>query len=216
MVKVFRKIGKSLFWRCQAFVVFETIWNNFQLHIYTKEVHQFKYAWNKTYSVIVMLKRPLLHRVVECLFMFFWYQSATLCYSYSSCDSDTSLLLVVYMTVFITLCWQTNKLWSYAVWRDLFCRQPLTKTSSFRLHHPLLPTALLLLLASGNMNVSAQNVWRRVQEERNVLRTIKKRKVQLRWSHLRRNCLLKHVVERMRNLRIEVTGRRKQLQDDGP
>jgi len=81
LVKVFRKIGKPLFWRCLSFVVFEIIYNNLQRRIYRREIHQFKYAWNKTYCVFVILKRRLLHRLVECLLMLFWYKSTTVCYS---------------------------------------------------------------------------------------------------------------------------------------
>jgi hypothetical protein len=58
-------------------------------------------------------------------------------------------------------------------------------------------------------------VERRVNEESNVLRTIKKRKVQLSWPHFRMNCLLKHVVGERKD-RIEVTGRRRQLLDGRP
>jgi hypothetical protein len=60
-------------------------------------------------------------------------------------------------------------------------------------------------------------VLHRVKEERNVLRTIKRRANWL--GHiLHRNCLLKHIIEVKVKGRIEVTGtggrRRKQLLDD--
>jgi hypothetical protein len=53
-----------------------------------------------------------------------------------------------------------------------------------------------------------------VEEERNIIHTIKRRKANWIGHILRRNCLLKHVIEG----RIEMTGRRgrrrKQLLDD--
>jgi hypothetical protein len=58
----------------------------------------------------------------------------------------------------------------------------------------------------------------RVKEERNIVRTIKRRKANWIGHILRRNCLLKHVIERKLEGRIEMTGRRgrrrKQLLDD--
>ena len=58
----------------------------------------------------------------------------------------------------------------------------------------------------------------RVKEERNILHTIKKRKVNWIGHILGRNCLLKHVIEGKIKGRIEVTRRqvrrRNLLQDD--
>jgi hypothetical protein len=58
----------------------------------------------------------------------------------------------------------------------------------------------------------------RVKEERNILHTIKRRKANWIGHILRRNCLLKHVIEGKLQGRIETTGRRgrrrKQLLDD--
>jgi hypothetical protein len=57
-------------------------------------------------------------------------------------------------------------------------------------------------------------VLHRVQEERNIPHTIKRRKANWTGNILRRNCIVKHAIEG----RIEVTGRRgrrrKQLLDD--
>jgi hypothetical protein len=62
--------------------------------------------------------------------------------------------------------------------------------------------------------VRNENVLHSVKEERNILLTIKKRKANWIGHILRRNCLLKHVIEG----KIEVTGRRgrrrMQLLDD--
>jgi hypothetical protein len=67
-------------------------------------------------------------------------------------------------------------------------------------------------------NVVLQEVLHRVKEERNILHTIKRRKANWISHILRRNCLLKHVIERKLEGRIEMTGRRgrrrKQLLDD--
>jgi hypothetical protein len=56
------------------------------------------------------------------------------------------------------------------------------------------------------------------KEERNILHTIKRRKANWIGHILRRNCLLKHVIEGKLEGRIEMTGRcgrrRKQLLDD--
>jgi hypothetical protein len=61
-------------------------------------------------------------------------------------------------------------------------------------------------------------VSQRVKEERNILHTIKRRMVNWIGHILRRNCLIKHVIEGMIEGRVEVTGRRgrrlKQLLDD--
>jgi hypothetical protein len=52
------------------------------------------------------------------------------------------------------------------------------------------------------------DVLPRVKEERNILPTIKIRKANWIGIILRRNCLLKHVIEGKIEGRIEVTGRR--------
>jgi hypothetical protein len=61
-------------------------------------------------------------------------------------------------------------------------------------------------------------VLHRVKEEKNILHTIKRRMANWIGHILRRNCLLRHVVERKTEGTIEVTGRRerrrKQLLDD--
>jgi hypothetical protein len=68
--------------------------------------------------------------------------------------------------------------------------------------------------------VRNEEVLHRVKEERNILhtRTIKRRKANWIGHILRRNCLLKHVIEGKFEGRIEMTGRRgrrrKQLLDD--
>jgi hypothetical protein len=66
--------------------------------------------------------------------------------------------------------------------------------------------------------VRNEEVLHRVKEERNILRTIKRRKANCVGHILRRNCLLKHVIEGKLEERIELTGRRgrrrKQLLDD--
>jgi hypothetical protein len=66
--------------------------------------------------------------------------------------------------------------------------------------------------------VRSDEVLRRVKEERNILHTIKRRKVNWVGHILRRNCLLKHVIEGKCEGRIAMTGRRgrwrKQLLDD--
>jgi hypothetical protein len=58
----------------------------------------------------------------------------------------------------------------------------------------------------------------RVKEERNIVHTIKRRKANWFGYILRRNCLLKQVIEGKLEGRIEMTGRRgtrrKQLLDD--
>jgi len=48
----------------------------------------------------------------------------------------------------------------------------------------------------------------RVKEEKTILRTINKRKASWIGHILRRNCLLKYVIEGKIERRIEVTGRR--------
>jgi hypothetical protein len=66
--------------------------------------------------------------------------------------------------------------------------------------------------------VRNEEVLHRVKEERNILHTIKSRKANWIGHILRRNCLLKHVIEGKLEGRIEITGRRgrrcKQLLDD--
>jgi hypothetical protein len=66
--------------------------------------------------------------------------------------------------------------------------------------------------------VRNEEVLHRVKEEGNILRTIKRRKANWIGHILRRNCLLKHIIEGKLKGRIEMTGRRrrrrKQLMDD--
>jgi hypothetical protein len=66
--------------------------------------------------------------------------------------------------------------------------------------------------------VRNEEVLHRVKEERNILHTIKRRTANWIGHILRRNCLLKHVIEGQLEGRIEMTGRRgrrrKQLLDD--
>jgi hypothetical protein len=66
--------------------------------------------------------------------------------------------------------------------------------------------------------VRNEEVLHRVKEERNILHIIKRRKANWIGHILRRNCLLKHVIEGKLKGRIDVTGRRgtrrKQLLDD--
>jgi hypothetical protein len=66
--------------------------------------------------------------------------------------------------------------------------------------------------------VRNEEVLHRVTEERNIVHTIKGRKANWIGHILRRNCLLKHVIEGKLEGRIEMTGRlrrrRKQLLDD--
>jgi hypothetical protein len=54
----------------------------------------------------------------------------------------------------------------------------------------------------------------RVSEQRNILHEIRKRKSDWIGHILRRNCLLKEVIEGKIKGRIEVTRRRKKLLDD--
>jgi hypothetical protein len=65
--------------------------------------------------------------------------------------------------------------------------------------------------------VRNEEVLHRVKDERNILHTIKRRKATWIGHILRRNCLLKHVIEGKLEGRIEMTGRRgrsrKQLLD---
>jgi hypothetical protein len=66
--------------------------------------------------------------------------------------------------------------------------------------------------------VGNRDVLHGVKEERDILHTIKRRKSNWIGHILRRNCLLKHVIEGKLKGRIDVTGRRgtrrKQLLDD--
>jgi hypothetical protein len=66
--------------------------------------------------------------------------------------------------------------------------------------------------------VRNEEVLHRVKEDRNVIHTINRRKANWIGHILCRNCLLKHVIERNIEGRIEVTGRRgrrcKQLLND--
>src|SRR5215510_8259351 len=56
--------------------------------------------------------------------------------------------------------------------------------------------------------VRNEEVLRRVNEDRNILHTIKRRKGNWIGHILRRNCLLKHVIEGKIEGRVEVMGRR--------
>jgi hypothetical protein len=66
--------------------------------------------------------------------------------------------------------------------------------------------------------VRNEEVLHRVKEERNIVHTIKRRKANGIGHILRRNCLLKHVIEGKLEGRIQMTGtrrrRRKQLLGD--
>jgi hypothetical protein len=66
--------------------------------------------------------------------------------------------------------------------------------------------------------VKNEDLLHRAKKERNILHTIKRRKVKWIGHILRRNCLLKYVIEGKVKERIEVMGRRrrrsKQLLDD--
>jgi hypothetical protein len=53
-----------------------------------------------------------------------------------------------------------------------------------------------------------EEVLHRVKEERNILHTIKRRKANWIGHIMRRNCLLKHVIEGKVEGRLELTGRR--------
>jgi hypothetical protein len=56
--------------------------------------------------------------------------------------------------------------------------------------------------------VRNEEVLHRVKEERNIVHTIKRRKANWIGHILRRNCLLKRVIEGKLEGRIEMTGRR--------
>jgi hypothetical protein len=68
--------------------------------------------------------------------------------------------------------------------------------------------------------VRNEEVLQRVKEDRNILHTVKRRKANWIGHILRRNCLLKHVIEGKLERRMKVTGRRrrrrrrKQVLDD--
>jgi hypothetical protein len=57
--------------------------------------------------------------------------------------------------------------------------------------------------------VRNEEVLHRVKEERNILHTVKRRKANWICHILRRNCLIKHVIEGKLEGRIGVTGRRR-------
>jgi hypothetical protein len=71
---------------------------------------------------------------------------------------------------------------------------------------------------SWSDRVRNEEVLHRVKLYRNIVHTIKRRKANWIGNILRRNCLLKHVIEGKLEGRIEMTGRRgrrsKQLLDD--
>jgi len=56
--------------------------------------------------------------------------------------------------------------------------------------------------------VRNEEVLQRVKEERNILPAVKRRKPNWIGDILRRNCLLKHVIEGQIEGRVEVTGKR--------
>jgi hypothetical protein len=79
------------------------------------------------------------------------------------------------------------------------------------------PFPSIAALISWTDRMKTEEAFRRVQEEKNILHTSKRRKAE-RFGHiLRKNCLLKHVIEGKTQTRTEVTGRRgrrgKQLLD---
>jgi hypothetical protein len=63
-------------------------------------------------------------------------------------------------------------------------------------------------------HVRNEEVLLRVSEQRNILHEIRKRKANWIGHILRRNCLLKEVIEGKIKGQIEVTRRRKKLLDD--
>jgi len=71
---------------------------------------------------------------------------------------------------------------------------------------------------SWTERVRSEEVLQRIKDERKILQTIKIRKVNWIGHIVRRNCLIKHVIEREMDVRMEVTVRRgrrsKQLLDD--
>jgi hypothetical protein len=62
--------------------------------------------------------------------------------------------------------------------------------------------------------VRSEELLLRVSEQRNIVHEIRKRKANWIGHILRRNCLLKQVIEGKIKGRIEVTRRRKKLLDD--
>jgi len=72
--------------------------------------------------------------------------------------------------------------------------------------------------SAGADRVRNEEILRRVNEERNILRTISRRKANWNCHILRRYCLLKHVLEGKIGRKIKVMGRRgrrcKRLLDD--
>jgi hypothetical protein len=79
-------------------------------------------------------------------------------------------------------------------------------------------TSLFAFISCWTDRVRNEEVLHRVKEERNIVHTKKRRKANWIGHILRRNCLLKHVIEGKLEGRIEMTGRRgrrrKQLLDD--
>ena len=63
-------------------------------------------------------------------------------------------------------------------------------------------------------HVRNEDVLLRVNEQRNILREIRKRKVNWTGHILRRNCLLKQVIKGKIKGEMEVTRRRRKLLDD--
>jgi hypothetical protein len=67
-------------------------------------------------------------------------------------------------------------------------------------------------------HVRNEEVLQRVKEERNILHTMKRRMANWIGHILHRSCLLKHVIEEKKEIRMEVTvrrgRRRKQLLDN--
>jgi hypothetical protein len=60
---------------------------------------------------------------------------------------------------------------------------------------------------SWTNHVRNEEVLLRVKEERNTLHPIKRRKANWIGRNLHRNCLLKHVIEKNVEGRVEMTGR---------
>jgi len=80
---------------------------------------------------------------------------------------------------------------------------------------PAFPSVAALISWTDRMKT--EEAFRRVKGEKNILRTTKRKKAE-RFGHiLRKNCLLKHVIEGKTQARTEVTRRRgrrgKQLLD---
>jgi hypothetical protein len=64
-----------------------------------------------------------------------------------------------------------------------------------------------MVKVSWTDRVRNEEVLHRVKEQRNILRTMKRRKVNCICHILRRNCLLKHFIEGKIEGRVVVTGR---------